>query len=74
LAGAPCVDPGGSGGRKRRTAVVAADATTGRRHAAAAELARLAAAGVPGAHPDEWWGLRPLSDDRPLVDEANRSR
>ncbi|HEY0699087.1 MAG TPA: PD-(D/E)XK nuclease family protein, partial [Micromonospora sp.] len=31
---------------------------------------RLAAAGVPGAHPDDWWGLRPLSDDRPLVDEG----
>ena len=29
-----------------------------RRRAAAAELARLAAAGVPGADPDEWWGLR----------------
>ncbi|HYN94832.1 MAG TPA: PD-(D/E)XK nuclease family protein, partial [Pilimelia sp.] len=40
-----------------------------RKRAAAAELARLAAAGVPGAHPDEWWGLRPLSDDRPLFDE-----
>jgi superfamily I DNA/RNA helicase/RecB family exonuclease len=51
-----------------RTAVVASDATPSRRRAAAAELARLAAAGVPGAHPDEWWGLRPLSDDRPLVD------
>lgn len=35
---------------------------------AAAELARLAAAGVPGAHPDEWWGLVSLSDDRPLRD------
>jgi RecB family exonuclease len=53
-----------------RTAVVAADATPSRRRAASAELARLAAAGVPGAHPDEWWGLRPLSDDRPLVDEG----
>jgi superfamily I DNA/RNA helicase/RecB family exonuclease len=51
-----------------RTAAVAPDAAPGRRRAAAAELARLAAAGVPGAHPDEWWGLRPLSDDRPLVD------
>jgi superfamily I DNA/RNA helicase/RecB family exonuclease len=37
-----------------------------RREAAAAELARLARAGVPGAHPDSWWGLAPLSDDRPL--------
>ncbi|UQU65877.1 ATP-dependent helicase [Couchioplanes caeruleus] len=53
-----------------RTVVVAPDATPARRHAAAAELARLAQAGVPGAHPDEWWGLRPLSDDRPLVDEG----
>nr|WP_238547423.1 UvrD-helicase domain-containing protein [Actinoplanes friuliensis] len=53
-----------------RTAVVAPDATPARRHAAAAELARLAAAGVPGAHPDEWWGLRQLSDDRPLVEEG----
>jgi superfamily I DNA/RNA helicase/RecB family exonuclease len=53
-----------------RTAVVASDATPARRRAAAAELARLAAAGVPGAHPDEWWGLRTLSDDRPLVDDG----
>jgi RecB family exonuclease len=53
-----------------RTVVVAPDSTPTRRRAAAAELARLAAAGVPGAHPDEWWGLRPLSDDRPLVDEG----
>ncbi|MEV4277295.1 ATP-dependent helicase [Actinoplanes xinjiangensis] len=53
-----------------RTVVVGSVETPGRRRAAAAELARLAAAGVPGAHPDEWWGLRPLSDDRPLVDEG----
>jgi superfamily I DNA/RNA helicase/RecB family exonuclease len=53
-----------------RTAVVAPDASPARRLAAASELARLAAAGVPGAHPDEWWGLRTLSDDRPLVDEG----
>jgi superfamily I DNA/RNA helicase/RecB family exonuclease len=37
------------------------------RRAAAAQLAGLAAAGVPGADPDQWWGVRPLSDDRPLV-------
>ncbi|MCO8272297.1 ATP-dependent helicase [Actinoplanes sp. TRM 88003] len=53
-----------------RTVVVGTDQTPERRHAAAAELAKLAAAGVPGAHPDEWWGLRPLSDDRPLVDDG----
>jgi superfamily I DNA/RNA helicase/RecB family exonuclease len=39
-----------------------------RRRAAAAVLSSLAGAGVPGADPDEWWGLRELSDDRPLVD------
>jgi superfamily I DNA/RNA helicase/RecB family exonuclease len=53
-----------------RTVVVGSAETPSRRRAAAAELARLAAAGVPGAHPDEWWGLRPLSDDRPLVEEG----
>jgi RecB family exonuclease len=50
-----------------RTAVADAGSPERRRRAAAAELARLAATGVPGAHPDEWWGLRPLSDDGPLV-------
>ncbi|MEV0425939.1 ATP-dependent DNA helicase [Micromonospora sp. NPDC050495] len=53
-----------------RTAVTDPAAPITRRRAAAAELARLAAAGVPGAHPDDWWGLRGLSDDRPLVDEG----
>ncbi len=38
------------------------------RAAAAAELARLAAAGVAGAHPATWWGLAPLSDDGPVAD------
>ncbi|MGR6321961.1 ATP-dependent DNA helicase [Micromonospora soli] len=51
-----------------RTAVTDPAAPAARRRAAAGELARLAAAGVPGAHPDDWWGLRGLSDDRPLVD------
>jgi superfamily I DNA/RNA helicase/RecB family exonuclease len=37
------------------------------REVAAAQLARLAAAGVPGADPDQWWGLRPLSDTGDLV-------
>ena len=53
-----------------RTAVTDPRSDYARRRAAAAELARLAAAGVAGAHPDEWWGLRGLSDDRPLVDEG----
>jgi len=37
-----------------------------RRRAAAYQLARLAAAGVRGADPDEWYALPPLSDDAPL--------
>ncbi|GII85818.1 DNA helicase [Sphaerisporangium siamense] len=37
------------------------------RRAAARHLARLARAGVPGAHPDEWYALTPISDDRPLT-------
>ncbi|MEO3773519.1 ATP-dependent DNA helicase [Micromonospora sp. B9E7] len=57
-----------------RTAITDPAAPAGRRRAAAAELARLAAAGVPGAHPDDWWGLRALSDDRPLVDEGRPVR
>ncbi|WP_200206632.1 ATP-dependent helicase [Micromonospora coerulea] len=57
-----------------RTAVTDPAAPPARRHAAAGELARLATAGVPGAHPDDWWGLRGLSDDRPLVDEGEPVR
>jgi len=49
-------------------------ASPSRKHAAAAELARLAAAGVPGAHPDDWWGLRPLSDERPLAEDGEPVR
>jgi superfamily I DNA/RNA helicase/RecB family exonuclease len=49
-----------------RAVVTDTDATEVRRAAAAAQLADLARAGVPGAHPDSWWGLAPLSDDRPL--------
>lgn len=33
---------------------------------AARQLARLAATGVRGADPSQWWALRELSDDRPL--------
>ncbi|GAA4346815.1 ATP-dependent helicase [Angustibacter luteus] len=34
---------------------------------AARRLARLALAGVPGAAPQDWYGLAPLSDDHPLA-------
>ncbi len=51
-----------------RLAVTDASAPLPRRRAAATGLARLARAGVTGADPEQWWGLRELSDDRPLVD------
>ncbi|WP_239083610.1 ATP-dependent helicase [Asanoa ishikariensis] len=57
-----------------RTAATDPGASASNRHAAAGELARLAAAGVPGAHPDDWWGLRPLSDDRPLAEAGETVR
>lgn len=34
----------------------------------AKQLALLARAGVPGAHPDEWYGIEPLSSTSPLHD------
>jgi superfamily I DNA/RNA helicase/RecB family exonuclease len=37
-----------------------------RRRSAAAGLAQLAQAGVPGAHPDSWYGLAPPSSHAPL--------
>ncbi|RZT84133.1 UvrD-like helicase family protein [Pseudonocardia sediminis] len=37
-----------------------------RRRRAATQLARLAADGVPGAHPDDWYGLADLSSGEPL--------
>jgi superfamily I DNA/RNA helicase/RecB family exonuclease len=45
-----------------------------RKTAAASQLARLAAAGVPGADPHDWYGLAPLSDDRALVDDGELVR
>jgi superfamily I DNA/RNA helicase/RecB family exonuclease len=51
-----------------RTTVTDPNRPAALRRAAAAQLARLAAEGVAGADPDEWWGLRDLSDAGPLVD------
>ncbi|MBB5912248.1 superfamily I DNA/RNA helicase/RecB family exonuclease [Nocardia transvalensis] len=42
----------------------------GRRERAARELARLARAGVRGAHPDDWYGTAELSSQLPLWGEA----
>jgi superfamily I DNA/RNA helicase/RecB family exonuclease len=51
-----------------RGALTDASVPADRRHTAAAHLARLAEAGIPGAGPADWWGLPPLSDERPLHD------
>ena len=51
-----------------RAAVTNPDVTGEVRSDAATELARLANAGVPGAHPDDWWGLAELSDTGPAAD------
>jgi ATP-dependent exoDNAse (exonuclease V) beta subunit len=48
------------------------DRSTDERAAAAGQLARLAAAGVTGADPDQWYGLPLLSDDRPLIPAGER--
>ncbi|MDQ4503304.1 ATP-dependent DNA helicase [Sinomonas sp. ASV322] len=37
---------------------------------AVALLARLARAGAPGSHPDDWYGLAPLSSTGPVVPEG----
>ncbi|MGA8112162.1 MAG: PD-(D/E)XK nuclease family protein, partial [Actinocatenispora sp.] len=55
-----------------RIAVADADSTPERRSAAARQLARLAAAGVTGAHPASWWGMGALSDDRSLAGPGER--
>jgi superfamily I DNA/RNA helicase/RecB family exonuclease len=49
-----------------RSVVVDPFPTDDERADAAAQLARLAAAGVPGADPQDWYGLGELTDARPL--------
>lgn len=49
-----------------RGAVCDSETDPERRSRAARQLARLAAAGVRGAHPDEWYGTAALSSDNPL--------
>ncbi|MGI5273669.1 ATP-dependent helicase [Nonomuraea sp. CA-218870] len=71
------VEEAGAGDRSRwlsmpalvadlRSAVTDPTKPAGMRRNAARQLARLAAAGVSGAHPNEWYALTPISDDRPL--------
>lgn len=50
-----------------RCAVTDVDGSADDRRAAAELLAELAGAGVPGADPDQWWGLAQLSDERGIV-------
>ncbi|MGH3516918.1 MAG: ATP-dependent helicase [Haloechinothrix sp.] len=49
-----------------RVAVCDSSGEPERRRRAARQLARLARAGVPGAHPDSWYGLTEPSTDAPL--------
>jgi len=53
-----------------RAAVCDATAANDVRWTAAGQLARLGAAGVRGADPQDWWGLAALSDDGPAVDAS----
>ncbi|KAA8722414.1 ATP-dependent helicase [Corynebacterium phocae] len=48
-----------------RRLVTAPDTDEATRNQAARQLARLAAAGVPGAHPEQWWGLREVASLKP---------
>ncbi|MFI5505576.1 PD-(D/E)XK nuclease family protein [Corynebacterium kutscheri] len=45
-----------------RRALIDPAATTRQREQAARQLARLAQAKIPGAHPDQWWGSGGVSD------------
>ncbi len=57
-----------------RATTVDPAATGERRAEAARQLARLAAAGVPGAHPQDWYGLAPVSVEGPLRSEGELVR
>ncbi|MET8875264.1 PD-(D/E)XK nuclease family protein [Nocardia sp. NPDC004604] len=52
-----------------RGVVCDSEADPARRRRAAHQLARLAHAGVPGTHPNEWYGTTDLSSSRSLWDE-----
>lgn len=53
---------------------VVCDPDDDRRERAATHLARLAMAGVAGAHPDSWYGLQPCSTQTPLVADGQPVR
>ena len=56
----------GLAGTLRRT--LARSTSLAELDSAALGLARLASAGVPGAHPDSWYGMLALSTNEPLVE------
>jgi len=63
----PVLSPASVVGRLRSVVCAPADAVEdARRFCAAEQLARLAAAGVPGADPQHWHGLGAVSTDEPL--------
>ncbi|WP_253777039.1 ATP-dependent helicase [Goodfellowiella coeruleoviolacea] len=55
-----------------RRVVCDAGEPTDRRRRAATQLARLAKAGVPGAHPNSWYGLPAASSNTPLWTRGQR--
>jgi RecB family exonuclease len=57
-----------------RRVVCAADTEPSRARRAARQLARLAAAGVPGADPSSWYGLPEISTEEPLWTEDSEVR
>lgn len=56
---------------QHRRTLTADRAPAAARHDAAGQLALLAAAGVAGAAPDQWYGITPPSTDSPLYDLAS---
>ncbi|MCW4352263.1 ATP-dependent helicase [Hoyosella sp. YIM 151337] len=56
---------------KLRAVVCSPSESNERKTDAACQLARLAEAGVAGAHPSQWYGLAPVSTDRHLWLEAD---
>ncbi|MFF2556319.1 ATP-dependent helicase [Nocardia sp. NPDC058058] len=74
----PAVDPGRALAMhtliaELRGAACDPETTPERRTRAARQLARLARAGVRGAHPDDWYGTAELSSDSPLWDSEDGS-
>ncbi|BDS48768.1 DNA helicase [Rhodoluna sp. KAS3] len=50
---------------------LATDRPLADQQSAAVGLARLSQAGIPGANPDSWYGLKPISTTEPLIDLAD---